>query len=215
MSTSRICTKFSIVILQINPVGFWDIQWEGMLRQSTQVRFQVEFLTLLMSRDLVLGIYPPSKLRLRVEKWLSQLGKSELKYYKTIDLIEKRIQQKNPQIKKGRANFIAQQLVRETKEGFELRVDPKHRWIHPYGFHLESIQEFWKRIEAKCLLVLAENSHWAEIFSDDPKEAESMLESRLATFPKNSERITIPRTGHMIHYENPERLATEILRFLG
>ena len=93
-----------------------------------------------------------------------------------------------------------------------MAADPLHKLSDPYALPKEYHYSFWKSIQAKCLLVYAEKSEMNIWVQTDNLEVQ--LQEWRSHFPANSQWVTLPDCGHMVHHEKPEALANEVRTFL-
>ena len=110
----------------------------------------------------------------------------------------------NPRISESFALHLAAHGTRaaENGEGLVWKFDPVHRTRGPQPFYLEQARAFWLRVTAPLLRVRGELSP----FRWDPSENRECVSS--------ARRVEIPGAGHMVHHEQPDRLAEAILEFL-
>jgi len=90
----------------------------------------------------------------------------------------------------------------EGGKGRRWKFDPLHRTRGPQPFYLEQAGAFWARITAPTLIVRGELSpmQW------DPSEQREKV--------RHARTILIPQAGHMVHHDQPTRLARVLLEFL-
>lgn len=121
-----------------------------------------------------------------------------------IDEASERLRLYNPEISDSVARHLAVQGTREMDNGGGLvwKFDPVHRTRGPQPFYLEQARAFWLRVTAPALIVRGELSPFRWKASE---ERECFSSAR---------RIVIPGAGHMVHHEQPGRLAEAILSFL-
>lgn len=155
---------------------------------------------------------PIEKVTEKVREWIES-PLNDFKVYKSLKEVAKRLKQTNPRLPEKRISQIIKYLSKKTKNGFSFSADPRHKWPNPYLYRLENVIPFWKKIQAKCLLVMGEKSEMLNetFLGKNPQEE---LEKRLSYFPVNSERVYVSDSGHMMHLEAPEKLAKLIGHFL-
>jgi len=116
-----------------------------------------------------------------------------------------RLRANNPRLSAAFSLHLAKEGTRKTGPGGKVlwKFDPVHRTRSPQPYYLEQARAFWQRITAPTLLVQGEESpfRWPE-------------EENRENIP-NAQRVEIPGAGHMIHHDQPERLAEAILNFLA
>jgi len=89
-----------------------------------------------------------------------------------------------------------------------IRADPAHKLPNAVQYRRAEAEACWRRVEAKVLLVVGEETalregvrSWTE---PDPSERPF----------RNAPIHSIPAAGHMVHFEAPEALAATIEEFL-
>ena len=120
-----------------------------------------------------------------------------------------RLRKQNPRLTPERAEFLAQHWGGMTGGRVVLRGDPAHKIVNPVQYQLEEAKACWRAITAPVLWVQgAATQTLRQIGLTDADVAE-----RKACFTRLTECV-IPDAGHMLHHDQPERLAAEIERFL-
>ena len=79
-------------------------------------------------------------------------------------------------------------------------------------------EKFWRQVECPTCIVSGALSH--EYWSREPTSGERSgyfqqgeMEERVSVF-QNAEHIWFENSGHMVHYDEPERLANLCIEFL-
>ena len=108
-----------------------------------------------------------------------------------------------------RAEFLARHWGKEAPEGVVLRSDPAHKLINATLYRLDEARACWERVSAPVLWVDAEHSETRTRMRLSTEE----LAERRAAFKDLTYR-TIKDAGHMLHHDQPERLAQAIEEFL-
>jgi pimeloyl-ACP methyl ester carboxylesterase len=148
----------------------------------------------------------------RLVQWMdAQNEPPRFKPYASFGELAQRLMAKNPRLTEDRAAFLAQHWGRETSDGrVELRSDPRHKVANPYPFRIEEWLAVWRRVTAPVLLVNGRDSHIPGWLRDTPEQ----VAERKAAF-RDLREIDIEDCGHMMHHDQPGRLAEVIERFLG
>ena len=148
----------------------------------------------------------------RLAQWLdAQLEPPRFNTYATFDELAARLKRNNPRLTDDKADFLAQHWGRETESGrVELRSDPRHKAANPYLYRIEEAIACWRRITAPVLLVNGKDSHIPAWLKDHPDE----LAERKAAFA-NLREEELEDCGHMMHHDQPEKLAKLIESFLS
>ncbi|MBF0491965.1 MAG: alpha/beta hydrolase [Deltaproteobacteria bacterium] len=156
---------------------------------------------------------PPELGPQKLQEWLTSLSAHpQFRVFKTHADFAVRLQKNNPRLSKEKSLFLARHLVRRVAGGYKMSADPLHKLAEPYLFNREILYAFWNNIQAKCLLVTGDQTE-ANLWMKSADFAKA-LEERLDQFPKTSERVTLNNCSHMMHHEQPEKLAELIQEFL-
>lgn len=148
----------------------------------------------------------------RYARWLDHLDDPPLfRTYADFAGVAARLQKNNPRLTATRAEFLARHWARQAPSGgVELVSDPRHKQINPYLFRVDEALACWRRITAPVLLVIGRQSEIPGWLKDAPEE----LAERKAAF-HTREEIVLDDCGHMIHHDQPERLAQLIEDFIS
>jgi pimeloyl-ACP methyl ester carboxylesterase len=148
----------------------------------------------------------------RYGEWLAQLETpvSE-RDYEDFDALAARLMRSNRRLQPPQAGFLARQWGAEDTAGrVHLRVDPAHRRTTPVPFRLDEAMACWRRITARVLWVDAAES---ENFARHRLTPEDYV-ARKACFARRTEH-TLADCGHMLHQDQPGKLAALIEAFFG
>ena len=153
----------------------------------------------------------PAKAPERYAKWLAQLAdKPGFRDYADFTELAVRMRTGNPRLSEARALYLAQHWGGQNAAGrVELRSDPAHRMINPVAYQLEEAMACWRNVAAPVMWIDGAESKTMErmrINGDDH-------EARKACF-RNLSAHTVAEAGHMLHHDQPERLAELIGPFL-
>ncbi|MDB5866748.1 MAG: alpha/beta hydrolase, partial [Betaproteobacteria bacterium] len=121
-----------------------------------------------------------------------------------------RLKANNPRLPDDKADFLARHWGHETDSGVELRSDPRHKAANPYLYRIDEAIACWRRITAPVLLVNGRDSHIPTWLKDHPAE----LAERKAAF-KDLREVELEDCGHMMHHDQPEKLAKLIEDFVS
>lgn len=152
----------------------------------------------------------PSQAPGRLREWLDELkAPARMRDYASRDEVAERLAKTNPRLASDKARWLAEHWSAPGAAGrFELLGDPAHKRVNPYLYRVDEILASWREIAAPVLLVAAaESEHWRRL-SDSGEYRE-----RLRAVPK-LERATVERAGHMLHHDQPERVAALIEGFV-
>jgi pimeloyl-ACP methyl ester carboxylesterase len=122
----------------------------------------------------------------------------------SVEAASLRLASYNPRLSKAFSYHLAFHGTRKAEEKGQVswKFDPLHRTRGPQPFYLHQARAFWLKIVAPTLLVRGELSpfEWEE--TEDRECVQSAT------------KVVINGAGHMVHHEQPERLAQAILGFL-
>ena len=153
----------------------------------------------------------PDQAPKRYALWLDELrDRPQLKPFAGFPDLADRLQKNNPRLHRDRAEFLARHWGRLADDGqVVLRGDPAHKIINPVLYHYEEARACWQSIAAPVLWVDAAES---EIPRRMKLGAEDYADRRSAH--RNLRYVTVEAAGHMLHHDQPERVAELIAEFL-
>ena len=153
----------------------------------------------------------PAKAPARYAKWLTQLAdKPGFRDYAGFAELAGRMRTGNPRLSEVRALYLAQHWGRQNAAGrVELRSDPAHKLINPVSYQLEEAMACWRNVAAPVLWIDGAESKTMERMRINAGDDEA----RKACF-RNLSAHTVAEAGHMLHHDQPERLAALIEVFL-
>jgi len=144
----------------------------------------------------------------RFERWIAELRaleRSPSKAYSTLEEAAKRLQRTNPRLRSELALDLARSGMKQNNNGkWVWKFDPLHRTTSPQPFYSGHAVEFFRRIECPVLLITGKQS------KQSPR---ADLRQRLEAI-RHRTLVEIEETGHMVHHDNPERLAEVVVDFL-
>jgi pimeloyl-ACP methyl ester carboxylesterase len=148
----------------------------------------------------------------RYERWLNDLKEPPtLRPYASFDAVAERLRKNNPRLSAGKAQFLATQWARQADNGeIILRFDPRHKMVNPVLSRLEELIACWQRVTCPVL--------WVMTNEIDPrgwrKDTPAQFQERKTAFRDFHETL-LEDSGHMMHHDQPEKLAAIIETFLG
>ena len=148
----------------------------------------------------------------KLEKWLDALrDPPSFAPYANLAAVADRLQKNNPRMSPEHAEFLAGHWAEALPDGSaRLRSDPRHKLPFPTVYRAEEIRATWQRVAAPVLWVAASDSFVARWLNED----EVGLERRLASF-RDGRLTTIVDAGHMLHHDQPAKVAAVIEPFLA
>jgi pimeloyl-ACP methyl ester carboxylesterase len=105
--------------------------------------------------------------------------------------------------------FVAKQWAQQASDGtVTLRADPAHKLPNAVQYRRAEALACWSRITARVLRVVGEDT-------DFTAAAKSWIGADAGTpEPHGAETSVIPGAGHMVHFEQPGRLAAVVEAFM-
>lgn len=181
---------------------------------------------------LIEGLGPPRKAGdVNARQWRQQTAQfidiartaPVQRSFPSMDAVLERFMKIYPSLDQELASLIVEKSVHVTEQGVEWKWDPMSRdWITTSD--PDRFEEVWEGIECETLAVLGRDSYdrfWSKImppgagyFGEElaPMD-EEIVEPRLRRFEHGHLEI-IDDCGHMIHYEQPEKLLQVLKEFL-
>ena len=118
----------------------------------------------------------------------------------------------NLRLSPDKAAWLATQWGELRDDGrWHLRADPAHKRANPVLYRVDEVLATWQAISAPLLWVEGANTDMTKWWGDRYPRAE--FEQRLSVVP-NVTRVMLDDCGHMLHHDQPERLAQVLCDFL-
>jgi pimeloyl-ACP methyl ester carboxylesterase len=148
----------------------------------------------------------------RYARWLDQLRHPPLfKTYTSFEEVAARLKKNNPRLTTDKAHFLAQHWAKEIAPGnVVLHSDPKHKLVNPVLNRLEEVLACWRQITAPVLWISGAQSGAPGWRTDS---AVQLAERKGAI--RDFHEVILEDCGHMMHHDQPARLAAIIERFLA
>jgi len=152
----------------------------------------------------------PEQAPARYREWLAQLREPPaFARFPSLEAFTHLLVRRNPRLAPERAAFIATAWTERLPDGsVTVRADPAHKRVNAVLYHREEAEAVWREITAPVLYVVAAQSEFLERLGEDGRP------ENMARIIRRLEPCAIPDAGHMVHHEQPERLAAEIEAFL-
>ncbi len=147
----------------------------------------------------------------RYRRWLDELRTPpRFRSYQSFTDVAARLKRNNPRLTDEMAVFLAQHWAIQDPSGeIKLASDPRHKLVNPYLFRLEELLACWRQVNAPVLWVFARESKRAGYLNDTPDQ----LAERKSAF-RNFREVWLDDCGHMMHHDQPQRLAEIVESFL-
>jgi pimeloyl-ACP methyl ester carboxylesterase len=148
----------------------------------------------------------------RYEQWLKELrDPPAFRSYASFDAVAARLRQNNPRLTEDHARFLAQHWAKQVAAGkVVLRSDPRHKIVNPVLSRVEETLACWRRITAPVLWIAGAESKAPGWRADSATQ----LAERKSAF-RDFREIIIEDCGHMMHHDQPQKLAAVIEQFLA
>jgi pimeloyl-ACP methyl ester carboxylesterase len=153
-----------------------------------------------------------SKAPERYARWLKELSDEPpgFRDYDSFEALAERLRGNNKRLTSERSLFLAQHWGSRKLDGrVALASDPLHKLVNPVLYRVDEAAACWKNVAAPVLWVSGAETEIPRML----KLSDADLSTRKASFRSLTERV-IPDAGHMLHHDQPERLAEVIEAFL-
>ena len=159
----------------------------------------------------------PAQAPTRLAQWLDEIralrrGEMDLKTYDSAEGVAGRLMKTNPRLGADKAAWLAQHWAAPDAQGrWAVLGDAAHKVVNPQLFRVDEALAIYARIAAPVLSVVASDDSlgqwWKGKFTLDE------YRERLRHVPQLTE-AHIDDAGHMLHHDQPERLAALLEDFL-
>ena len=160
----------------------------------------------------------PDKAPRRYAQWLDELkslhrGELALKSYADADGVARRLMKTNPRLPEDKAQWLARHWARPNAQGrWEILGDAAHKIVNAQLYRVEEVLACFAQISAPVLSVEASENQMDQWWRGSYTLAE--FHERLKSVSKLQQAV-IQDAGHMLHHDQPERLAALIEDFLA
>lgn len=154
----------------------------------------------------------------RYAQWMDELkslhrGELALKNYADADGVARRLMKTNPRLPEDKARWLARQWARPNAQGqWEILGDAAHKIVNAQLYRVDEVLAAFAAITAPVLSVEASDNQMEQWWQGKYTLAE--FHERLKSVPQ-LQQATIQDAGHMLHHDQPERLAALIENFLA
>jgi pimeloyl-ACP methyl ester carboxylesterase len=144
--------------------------------------------------------------------WLAELRQPQkVRSYATFDELAASIRRHNPRLDQSCADFLARHWGHQAADGqVGLRADPALNRRSARMYRIDEMLACWRRIKAPLL--------WIEAAESTNKQRHHISDEEYAarrSAIRDVRTAEIADAGHMVHLEQPRRLAELIEEFLG
>jgi pimeloyl-ACP methyl ester carboxylesterase len=148
----------------------------------------------------------------RYARWLEELTQPPREgRYRSSAQLAGLLRARNPRLPPDRAEFIARAWTRPADaaagtDGVELLFDPRHRLVNPVLYRREEAEACWSQVRVPVLLVKGDAA-------DGRSAALRDAADDMSSYLQPLETVTVPGAGHMVHHEQPQSLAAQVIAF--
>ena len=152
---------------------------------------------------------PPTLAPARYRLWLEELNAPpQLRRFASAAEAAARLRRNNRRLSEERAEFLAAHWAQSLASGgFEVAGDPAHKIVNPVLYRWAEVAACWARIDCPVLWIEGADTdahRWAGDAAEIARRIEVLKSVRV-------ERIA--EAGHMLHHDQPERVARLIEDF--
>ena len=159
----------------------------------------------------------PAQAPRRYAKWMDELkalhrGEMALKSYDSAQGVAQRLMKTNRRLGQDKADWLALHWARPDEQGrWNILGDAAHKIVNANLYRVDEVLELYKAITAPVLAI--ESDH--DSLTDWWKGAFTLAEfhERLKSIP-DVRRAVIAEAGHMVHHDQPAKLAEIVELFL-
>jgi pimeloyl-ACP methyl ester carboxylesterase len=154
----------------------------------------------------------------RYARWMDELhalhrGVRGLRSYASLESVAERLVKNNPRLGEDKAHWLAGHWARETEPGqWQILGHAAHKITNAQLYRVDEVQEIWRRITAPVLCVEASENSMDQWWKGTYTLAE--FHERLQVVP-DLERVQMENAGHMLHHDQPHKLAALMERFIA
>jgi pimeloyl-ACP methyl ester carboxylesterase len=151
----------------------------------------------------------------RLAKWMDELktlhrGEMDLKSYDSAEGVARRLMKNNPRLRADFAQWLAGHWAAPDANGqWRILGDPAHKVVNAQLSRVEETLAHYARITAPTLVVVADHSHEQVKAWWQGRYTLEEFGERLKSVP-NLERASVADAGHMLHHDQPQRVASLI-----
>lgn len=159
----------------------------------------------------------PAQAPNRYAQWMDQLkslhkGELAMRAYPELKGVAQRLRKTNPRLSDEKANWLAQHWSARNAQGeYEILGDPAHKIVNAQLFRLEEQMALYERISMPLLAVEASDDSMSGWYKG--RYTLAQYHERLQAVPDVRIEV-IQDAGHMLHHDQPQRLADLVADFL-
>jgi pimeloyl-ACP methyl ester carboxylesterase len=156
----------------------------------------------------------PDRAVQRYRQWLDEVASpARLQGYDSLAAVARRLQRNDPLLPSDKAHWLARHWASETAPGeWTLRADPAHKHITPTVYRSDEAVAVWRHITAPLLWIEGDQTDLRKFWGD--RYTRDEFSRRLACVPNVTREVVSP-SGHMLHHDQPAKVAASIASFLA
>jgi pimeloyl-ACP methyl ester carboxylesterase len=164
-----------------------------------------------------MAVTRPSQAPSRYAKWMDELkafhrGEMALKAYDSVAGVARRLMKTNKRLTQDKADWLAAHWAKPDASGqWHILGDPAHKITNAQLYRVDEVLEIYKAITAPTLAVEAGDDSLSQWWQGKYTLAE--YHERLRSIQK-VRTAKVEDAGHMLHHDQPERVARLIEDFL-
>ncbi len=153
----------------------------------------------------------------RFAHWMDEVrllhnGTRHVKTYDSVAAVARRLMKTNPRLSQDKADWLASHWSTESAPGqWRILGETAHKITSAMLYRVEEMQAVYRNIRAPMLMVEALEDSIAQWWSGKFSRPEH--HARLQAV-RRCEMVQLANCGHMLHHDQPERVAQLIERFL-
>ncbi|HWP12406.1 MAG TPA: alpha/beta hydrolase [Ramlibacter sp.] len=159
----------------------------------------------------------PSQAPRRYARWMDELkalhrGELALKSYESAAGVANRLMKTNKRLGRDKAEWLARHWARPDSGGtWRILGDPAHKISNAQLYRVDEVLEIYRSITAPTLAIEASDDSLTQWWKG--KYTLDEYHERLKSIP-NVRRAVLHDAGHMLHHDQPGKLATLLEEFL-
>ncbi|MEY4266154.1 MAG: hypothetical protein RIS90_689 [Pseudomonadota bacterium] len=154
----------------------------------------------------------------RFGRWIDELkqlhrGELALRAYTEPAGVARRLMKTNPRLGQDKADWLAQHWAQKNEAGeWQILGEPAHKLPNAYLYRVDEVRAIHSRITMPTLMVEAADERFETWWKGRYTLAEH--HERMRAIPQ-VQIVRIEEAGHMMHHDQPERLAALIEGFIA
>lgn len=156
----------------------------------------------------------PAAAPARLAKWLSELkAPVSIRTFSDVQEVAAHLMKRSPHMDRDFAVWLAAEWAERRADGrWHVRADAVHKRVNPILYRCDEVLAAWENIKAPVLWVEGDKVEQTPLASGRYSREE--FEARMKKI-KALEQVRISECGHMVHLEQPGRLAEAVESFLA